>query len=483
MDWDERAQASHYAESLSWARRFNSTKGPRIANWVSTFRDNQHSEVVGDSCGSFNWSCRIKFDDGVQWMVRFAVPGRIMDGDEKITHEAATMRFVKEKTNIPVPSVIAWGLSHENPLGLGAFIIMDFIEGEPLDVILRQGSGQEEAHSFRLDISDEELETIYRQVANFLLDLSAYDFPQIGSLSGNANLNSGIDSRPLTLKMNEIESHGGVRVGGVLSLHSIITRQPTDTGDTIGPFSGTFSSASSYFQYVAKQDMQHLWDQPNSIDDMEDARRKYLHSKMFAALVPRLVDSKYDHGPFKLICDDFRFGNMLVNNAQDLKIVAVLDWEWAYTAPFQMLYSPPRWLLLKRPFDWEDEDVSKYNYLLNVFTNVLDEEQQKRAESRSMPSMATLMRESMKDGRFWFHELVYSCFEAPDSRAWLALRQLLPSIDELVTVAGPEVEQFVNSKMEQLKQYNVEWAAMKEELDKKEADFQALKARVEEDAV
>lgn len=463
MDWDERAHASHYAESLSWARQFNSTKGPPIATWVSTFRDNQPSEVVGDSCGSFNWSCRIKFDDGVQWMVRFAVPGRVMDGDEKITHEAATMRFVKEKTNIPVPTVIAWGLSHENPLGLGAFIIMEFIEGEPLDMILRQGTGPEKAHSLRLDISDEELETIYRQIANFLLDLSAHNFPQIGSLSRNADSSSCINSRPLTLKMNEIQSHGGVRVGGHISR--------------------TFSSATSYFQYVAKQDMQHLCEQPNSVDDMEDARRKYLHTKIFTALVPRFVDNKYDHGPFKLICDDFRFGNMLVNNAQDLKIVAVLDWEWAYTAPFQMLYSPPRWLLLKRPFDWEDKDASRYNSLLKIFTNVLEEEQQKRAESHSMPSMAALMRESMEDGRFWFHELIYSCFEAPDSRAWLALRQLLPPIDELATVAGPDVDLFVNSKIEQLNQYNVEWAAMKEELDKKEADFQALKARVEEDAV
>ncbi|RDW63221.1 phosphotransferase family protein [Aspergillus mulundensis] len=463
MDWDERAHASHYAESLSWARRFNSTKGPPIATWVSTFRNNQPSEVVGDNCGSFNWSCMIRFDDGVQWMVRFAVPGRVMDGDEKVSHEAATMRFVKDKTNIPVPSVIAWGLSDENPLGLGAFIIMEFIEGEPLDMILRQGTGPEEAHSLRLDISNKELETIYRQIANFLLELSAHDFPRIGSLSGDADFSNAINSRPLTLKMNEIESHGGVRVGG--------------------PLSETFSSATSYFHHVAIQDMQHLRDQPNSVDDSEDARRKYLQNEIFTAIVPRFVDSKYDYGPFKLICDDFRFGNMLVNNAQELKIVAVLDWEWAYAAPFQMLYSPPRWLLLKKPFDWEDADVSRYNSLLEIFMKVLEEEQQKRVEGRPMPDMAALMRESMEDGKFWFHELIYSCFEAPDSPAWNAIRQLLPSIDELATVADHDVELFVSSKMEQLNQYNEEWAAMKEELDKKEADFQALKARVEEDAV
>jgi aminoglycoside phosphotransferase (APT) family kinase protein len=59
-------------------------------------------------------------------------------------------------------------------------------------------------------------------------------------------------------------------------------------------------------------------------------------------MLPRFVSDKHNHGPFKLICDDFRFGNILVNNATDLKIVAVVDWEWAYAAPYQMLYSPPR---------------------------------------------------------------------------------------------------------------------------------------------
>jgi hypothetical protein len=151
-----------------------------------------------------------------------------MDGDEKIRHEAATMQFVKEKTNIPVPSVIAWGLGHENPLGLGPFIIMEYIEGEPLDAILRRGTGPEEARTLRLDISDEELETIYRQIANILLELSAHDFPRIGSLSKNTDFGSGIYSRPLTLKMNEIKSHGGVRVGGAFPLQLIIKRLPAD---------------------------------------------------------------------------------------------------------------------------------------------------------------------------------------------------------------------------------------------------------------
>ena len=183
MDWDERAEASHSAESLSWAGKFNNTRRASIADWVSTFRHNLPSEIVDDACGSFNRSCRVRFEDGTQWMVRFAVPGRVMNGDEKVSHEVATTQFVNEQTNIPTPSIIAWSLSHESALGLGPFIIMEFIEGEPLNTILQQHQEAGEIRILRPDISDGELAVIYRQIANILLELSVHDFPRIGSLS------------------------------------------------------------------------------------------------------------------------------------------------------------------------------------------------------------------------------------------------------------------------------------------------------------
>lgn len=90
---------------------------------------------------------------------------------------------------------------------------------------------------------------------------------------------------------------------------------------------------ADYFQFVTQQDADHLYQQPNPIDDDEDARRKHQQHHLFKAIAPTFVDPRYNYGPFKLLCDDFRFGNILVNNAQDLKIVVVLDWEWAYAAP------------------------------------------------------------------------------------------------------------------------------------------------------
>jgi hypothetical protein len=205
--------------------------------------------------------------------------------------------------------------------------------------------------------------------------------------------------------------------------------------------------------------------------------------------LPRFVSDKHDHGPFKLICDDFRFGNILVNNVTDLKIVAVVDWEWAYAAPYQMLYSPPRWLLIKKPIRWDDEDspvpyLSQYKSYFQKFVRILEEEESKRVQDVALPTskderMSSLMQQSMDDGKFWFHELVYACFESANNPAWTAIREIIPNLDEFTTVTDTELNAFVQGKMEQLRQYDLEWGIMKEDIDKKNAEFQALKEKVE----
>jgi hypothetical protein len=166
----------------------------------------------------------VQFKDYVKWIVRFAVPGKVMNGDEKTRREVATMQFIKLETSIPIPLVIAWGTSDDNPLGLGAFIIMEFIEGESLGKILEGPPEPEHGAILRSDIDDNDLETVYRQVADILLQLSEHDFSQIGSLSRIDNTHSCAASRPLTLKLNEIKAHGGVFVGGMLYSYYSSTR-------------------------------------------------------------------------------------------------------------------------------------------------------------------------------------------------------------------------------------------------------------------
>ncbi|KFZ05903.1 hypothetical protein V501_07916 [Pseudogymnoascus sp. VKM F-4519 (FW-2642)] len=363
MDWDDCAENSHRADSLAWSGKFNEVRNGTLSTWLSTFRNGLPCEVVGDLCGSFNWSCKVQFEDHVKWIVRFAVPGKVMNGDEKTRREVATMQFIKLETSIPIPLVIAWGTSDDNPLGLGAFIIMEFIEGESLGKILEGRPEPEHGAILTSDIDDNDLETIYRQVADILLQLSEHDFSQIGSLSRIDNTHSCAASRPLTLKLNEIKAHGGVFVGDSISR--------------------TFSSATEYFHHIADQDLRHLLKQPNSIDNIDDARKSQRQRDMGTTLTGE--------------------------------------------------------------------------------------------------KMSSLMRKSMDDGKFWFHELIYSCFESADNPAWAAIREIIPNLDELSGVSDTELDAFVNDKMEQLRSYNVEWAALKQEIDRKAAEFEALKKKVEKE--
>jgi hypothetical protein len=41
----------------------------------------------------------------------------------------------------------------------------------------------------------------------------------------------------------------------------------------------------------------------------------------------------YEHGSFKLWCDDFRPANVLLN--EDMRIAGVVDWEFTYAAPVE----------------------------------------------------------------------------------------------------------------------------------------------------
>jgi hypothetical protein len=216
MEWDDRAERAHQSIADDWFVRYHEQK-PRIADWISTFREGHACELVDICCGSFNWGCRILFKDGMEWLVRFAVPGMVMHGNEKLRREVAAMNLVKERTTIPVPKIHAWGLSEQNPLGLGPFIVMDYVHGESLGRLWRES---DKNRVLRANIDERDLRKVFRQIASFYLELSDLKFPCAGSLSIRDDQSIQVDLCPLTLKMQEIEAHSGVKVGGMVSHHS-----------------------------------------------------------------------------------------------------------------------------------------------------------------------------------------------------------------------------------------------------------------------
>jgi aminoglycoside phosphotransferase (APT) family kinase protein len=189
---------------------------PGVVALASKYRNNEPCVPINIFGGSFNFCVQVRFDGGTEWVLRFPIPGRVMHPEEKVRQEVATMMFIREKTNIPIPGVIAFGMAKDNPMELGPFIITEFVRGRPLSELLQRNPPDASGKILNPDIDDSTLEIIYKQIAHILLELSDHDFEKIGSLAlvQREATSWSVDSRPLTLKMNEMERCGNLSLDG-----------------------------------------------------------------------------------------------------------------------------------------------------------------------------------------------------------------------------------------------------------------------------
>ncbi|KAF4624225.1 hypothetical protein G7Y89_g13947 [Cudoniella acicularis] len=467
MDPDEVSQI-HESAVEDWLHRLGKYNTHGIEKLASKYRNGDKCICVKMRNGSFNWCFEVVFDDGTEWAVRFPVAGNVMYPEEKVRREVAVMRFMKEKTLVPVPEIIAFGMAADNhDPEMGPFIIEEWIDGVPLSTIMEELPRPSWGPVLRKDISDEALYTIYRQIAKILLELSMHDFDKIGAPSLVEHEDGTtpwlVTSAPMTLKMNEIERAGYVKVDD--------------------PLSEPFQTVTEYVDNLVQQNATHLREQRNSIDGAVDARRKYILRQRVKSLAPHFVSKSYDSGPFKLICDDFRPGNILVRE-DTLEIVAVIDWEWTYAGPYQFLFSPPSWLILENPTSWTSSGEARYQTHFLIFLKALEGEEAQREiemgpEVPPDQKMSILMRQSMENGSFWFNELIRESFNFDEDVLWPNIEHVLKrgGLAELGFPGKAEVEAFVGRKMEDLNHYRLDLEVLKE---KKKSKLETERSVIEE---
>jgi aminoglycoside phosphotransferase (APT) family kinase protein len=130
-----------------------------------------------------NWIANVRDE------VRAPKPGRVMFMEKQVRDTVAVMKKIQSTTRISVPSIIAFGTAEDNVGGFGPFMINEFVFGGNLAAKL-------------FDNPDEDFEeSIYRQIAGFLLELSGCRFHTIGSLSMDNhgdNHTWPVKTRPLT---------------------------------------------------------------------------------------------------------------------------------------------------------------------------------------------------------------------------------------------------------------------------------------------
>ncbi|KAK1142535.1 hypothetical protein N8T08_007509 [Aspergillus melleus] len=450
MDTNALIDLVHEVQGQLWVDKVNEThRTGRLCQWVSTFHPEKLPCKLEGTFhhGAFNAGIKMVFSDNMAWMVRFPRVGMVSDdyANEKVAMEVTALDIIRNRTTIPVPTVRAWGSATSNPLGLGPFVIMDFIDGVSLSDLLQDPNAECPSRVMRDDISDSDVKFIYRQLANFLLQLFKLDFDQIGSLPLPQAQAHKPTPRPLTFKAHSILQNGGV--------------------NAFGNRTKEFATTTEYFHYVLSQDWEQLIHQPNSIVGEYDARNKYLAFKVLKTLIPDLINAKYDRCKFKFICDDLGLANLIVRGKEDLTVVGVIDLEWSYIGPAQLFGSAPWWLLQDRPVNstWDcngDEPpmiAARYFKYLDIFISVLEEEEAKLAGHEER-DLTNLVKWSQASGAMWLHMLLSSGFNDHRSFPFTQLRQFFGDTEwakrEKELDHAEELEAFVLRKLSELDKYD-----------------------------
>ncbi|KAI1363038.1 phosphotransferase family protein [Xylaria arbuscula] len=327
--------------------------------------------------GGYNVLWRLEYKDGSSAALRVPFKASVKFPDEKTRYEAATMRYIAENTTIPVPKVYHYGTAAENPIGIGPFIIMEYIEHEmTMSEALADPLDPDDYHVLDPNVSEHKLNLLYRQMANILLQLSRLTFPRIGSLVEHEDGKISVSGRPLTQNMNSLV-------------------QLTDMPSTLLPSSSqTYENAKEWYSALADMHMTQLVFQHNdAVEDEDDARDKYVARQLFRQLASsgqltsedELNREGKDSAGFLIYSSDLRPSNILID--KDLRIVGIIDWEFAYVAPAQFAFDPPWWLLLRLPecFDGKYKAWMKaYEPRLETFLRLLEIEEEKMQASSEL---------------------------------------------------------------------------------------------------
>ncbi|TVY81301.1 hypothetical protein LSUE1_G005200 [Lachnellula suecica] len=428
--------------------------------------------------GGYNILYKIRIDGmDLPVYVRLPCPDWVQFPVEKTLREGATARYIEQHTQIPVPKIFNYGDKSD----LGPFMILQHVENCGLisSRIKTPNPDPDVPFVLNSDISETVLLDFYGKAARILLQMSRLSFDSIGSLSENEDRTFSVTGRPLSKNMNDM-----------LQLANI-PRCVLPQEDK------TYATTHDWYLALAEMHIAQLIFQHNDLVTTEnDCRNKYVARQLFRRLAKderlssfgfaedswsaqskswssQLSSAPNNTQSFRLWADDFRPGNILVGESDE--VVAVIDWEFAYPGPTQFILDCPWWLLLEVPEMWKsgiDDWAKVYDMRLKTWLSAMQKAEAELGIQTLPFCLSTHMRESWETGRFWLNYAANNSW-ALDTIFWKYLderffgtREVGVSEDELwKTRIGllnekerAAMEPFVEWKMNDMKErILVEW--------------------------
>ncbi|KAF2139913.1 uncharacterized protein K452DRAFT_231635 [Aplosporella prunicola CBS 121167] len=317
---------------------------------------NVDCRVVKRTSGTFNKVHVVEFNSGKKYVIRVPRFGTKSSWKAEdavaLRSQALTMRFISQKTDLPIPQLIAYDTTHNNEIG-HPYIIMTFLEGSRVCDVWDNEEFSPSLEMRRLKI--------IKSLAYTMTSLKNISFDLIGMLhfDSDENLVPRVGPRYEILQGSERSCGHGIRK------HESRMYEP-------------LKSSHDLFREMLANWWESRYRGESSIRRQRD-RIYYQLLSIMVDCVPSAV-SKQSRSPsswetFVLAPPDFNWQNILVNDKG--KVTGILDWDTVSTVSrFQGWAATPQWLA----WDWD----RNYNWVGDVGNSPLDFARYRQAYARFM---------------------------------------------------------------------------------------------------
>jgi hypothetical protein len=241
-------------------------------------------------------------------------------------------RYIKSKTTVPLPDIHAYGRDKSltrNSSTTTAFLILDFLPGQPLDLqALANDTPLRRKH-------------FYTQLIELMAQLRKLEFTSSGSLMPGREGVPVVDEI-LSIPLNEFQNESNQ--------------------------ARSLPKARSARRFALNQLnlIREEYRLPRSELSRETVELELFALNHLEQLIPELTASERDSDCFVLSHSDLRPANIIVDDRLNIK--CIIDWEWAYTVP-RRLFMPPSWITL---YDTDSTSKVDRSNLFPEFHDILE---------------------------------------------------------------------------------------------------------------
>ncbi|KAJ6037366.1 hypothetical protein N7540_001645 [Penicillium herquei] len=233
--------------------------------------------------------------------------------------------------------------------------------------------------------NQEKRTNLFRGLSQIILSLSQIPLPRIGSWTLDSDGVLRLSNRPLTLRVQCLESDG----------------IPTNISRTT-----TYPSSDGYYNDILAYHDNRIIHQRSSICGKRDGRVQVARLTMMRAVLHSFINRDLRDGPFLFRLTDLRPSNIFVDSDWNIKFI--IDLEWACSLPAEML-RVPFWVSARSLDGVHGEHIALFNERYEEFLDILEEEEKLRPPINGVSSFrADLMRTGFRTGNNWYFEALES---------------------------------------------------------------------------